>query len=154
MTLPPKQHASNGRHRRHHRAPLPRRLAWHDGAPATAEARHAARAFLDDAGSAGWARPTDHASETIQLVVSELLTNAHQHAPGPCGLHLEMDQSATGCLARITVWDTSPHPPAPQLPDPHRIGGRGLTIVQALSSHVSVDTHPSGKQVKADIALP
>ncbi|USQ85795.1 hypothetical protein NFX46_19815 [Streptomyces phaeoluteigriseus] len=65
-----------------------------------------------------------------------------------------MDRSAAGRrLARITVWDTSPHPPAPQPPDPQRIGGQGLRIVQAVS-RLTVDAHPAGKRVRAEIELP
>ncbi|WP_327720373.1 ATP-binding protein [Streptomyces sp. NBC_00490] len=153
MTIPLMKQASDGHHRSDDRDPLPRRLIWHDGAVTSAAARQAALALLDEAGSAGLARPMDSACETVQLVVSELVTNARQHAPGPCGLHLELDRSAAGRLARITVWDTSPHPPAPQPPNPQRIGGQGLRIVQAVS-RLTVDAHPAGKRVRAEIELP
>ncbi|WP_254402321.1 ATP-binding protein [Streptomyces sp. AC555_RSS877] len=153
MTSPLMQQASDGHHRSDHRDPLPRRLIWHDGAATSAAARQAALAFLDEARSAGLAPPTDYAAEKVQLVVSELVTNARQHAPGPCGLHLELERSAACRLARVTVWDTSPHPPAPQPPDPQRIGGQGLRIVQAVSRRLTVDAHPAGKRVQADIEL-
>ncbi|MGW0336642.1 ATP-binding protein [Streptomyces sp. NPDC003011] len=157
MAIPLIRHASDRHHRSaDHRDPLPRRLTWHDGTATSAAARQAALAFLDEAQSTGWTRPTDSATETaVQLVVSELVTNARQHAPGPCGLHLELGRSAADRrLARITVWDTSPHPPAPQPPDPQRIGGQGLRVVQAVSRRLTVDAHPAGKQVRAEIELP
>ncbi|GGV73969.1 hypothetical protein GCM10010277_87900 [Streptomyces longisporoflavus] len=50
--------------------------------------------------------------DVVQLVVSELVTNAYKHAPGPCLLDLEVD----GGSVKICVWDagtTLPtiHPP-------------------------------------------
>jgi hypothetical protein len=145
--------ASDGHHRSEDRDPPPRRPIWPDGAATSAAARQAALTFLDDAVSAGWDRPTDRACETVRLLVSEPVTDARKHPSGPCGLHLELDRSAAGRLARITVWDTSPHPPAPHPFNPKRIGGQGLRIVQAVSRCLTVDAHPAGNRVRAEIEL-
>ncbi len=57
----------------------------------------------------------------VQLVVSELVTNACKFAPGPCLLNLEMDQGAV----QVTVWDTDPSLPVARAADPGRVGQHG-----------------------------
>lgn len=107
-----------------------------------AAARNATSAFLDD--QAPPTRPTYH--DDVLLVVSELVTNAVRHAPGPLifGLTLLRDG------IEITVRDTDPRTPAPRTPDLD--GGRGWPIVQSLARDVQVFLHDDGKTVRAELA--
>ncbi|MGW2897511.1 ATP-binding protein [Streptomyces sp. NPDC001212] len=65
----------------------------------------------------------------VQLLVSELVTNAPKYAPGPCMLTLE----ATGGAVGVTVWDSEPTLPTARAADPGRVGRHGLEIVLAVS---------------------
>jgi anti-sigma regulatory factor (Ser/Thr protein kinase) len=83
------------------------------------------------------------------LVVDELVSNAHRHGEGPrvCRLSLV---SQGGCL-RVEVDDTSPAHPRIRPPD--ESGGRGLILVDRLSSAWGVTRHPRHKTVWAELAL-
>lgn len=96
----------------------------------------------------------DHRSlglvEDVGLVVSELATNAIRHANTPFTVALErVDQSM-----RLTVTDGSPVPPV-QLPtDLLNTGGRGLSMVDVVSSDWGVIRRGAeGKSVWASFAL-
>src|SRR4051794_40625275 len=67
-------------------------------------------------------------SEDAQLVVTELVTNALQHAGGKIDVCLELDDESL----RISVVDPEPQR-LPTLGKPHGDGGYGLNIVSALS---------------------
>jgi anti-sigma regulatory factor (Ser/Thr protein kinase) len=77
-------------------------------------------------------------SDSIELLVSELVTNAVQAAAGrddqaPVRLRL----SSHNARLLIEVWDADPQPPAPKdhgTPDALEEGGRGLFLVAALST--------------------
>jgi anti-sigma regulatory factor (Ser/Thr protein kinase) len=107
-----------------------------------AEAREAAVAFLR--------LHVPHARTTFRddvlLVISELVTNAVRHAPGPLTLKLGLLPGGIG----ITVRDTSPSPPHSRTPD--RTGGRGWPIVQSLARRVRVVPGPNGKTVHVELA--
>ncbi len=114
-----------------------------DGAPGCiAEARETAAAFLGH--HAQPARRTFH--DDLLLVVSELVTNAVRHAPGPFVLELGLVPGGI----EIAVRDTSPHPPHFRTPD--RTGGRGWTIIQTLARRVRVVPCHDGKTVHAEMA--
>jgi anti-sigma regulatory factor (Ser/Thr protein kinase) len=74
-----------------------------------------------------------HLTEGIELLVSELTTNALQAsapiADATIGLWLASDCER----AVILVWDPSPQPPTPANPGQDAEDGRGLLLVQALS---------------------
>lgn len=75
------------------------------------------------------------------LVVSELVTNAVVHAPGPCVLHVGYDH---GALA-IAVRDTSPALPVPRVPNPAAAdGGFGWHLLTSLTSRIDVQPHADG----------
>ncbi|GKQ33988.1 ATP-binding protein [Streptomyces sp. A012304] len=84
-----------------------------------------------------------------QLVVSELVTNALRHAPGPVLLHLRV----AGDTVEIAVWDSDPTPPVPRGADPTRVGQHGLEIVMAVAQHFDVVTEPVGKRIVARLRL-
>lgn len=86
-------------------APLRYSAAWHTADASIADARTAVRALLAQA----YHDPHHRPSQDAQLVVSELVTNALRHAPGPGGLALEVAPDAA--LLRIAVSDSSPARP-------------------------------------------
>jgi len=75
----------------------------------------------------------DHLTDSTELLVSELTTNALQAsapiADAVIGLWLASDCEHTVIL----VWDPSPQPPAPANPGEDTENGRGLLLVEALS---------------------
>lgn len=86
---------------------------------------------------------------SVQLVVTELVTNAHKYAPGPCLLDLELTDGAV----EISVWDSEATLPVPQSPDPGRVGQHGLEIVIALCQSFEMRREPVGKRIRATITL-
>nr|BFD87505.1 hypothetical protein StreXyl84_69060 [Streptomyces sp. Xyl84] len=118
-----------------------------------AEARACAAAFFSRfsrGGAAGHRSPVpERVVGLVQLVVSELVTNACKYAHGPVVLRL--------CLAagtvRVEVGDSAPVFPTAQDPDPHRVGRHGLEIVRAVASVLTVRSERGGKTVVAHIPL-
>ncbi|MFJ8111790.1 ATP-binding protein [Streptomyces sp. NPDC096132] len=84
-----------------------------------------------------------------QLVVSELVTNALRHAPGPVLLQLRIADDTV----EIVVWDTDPVLPVPRPPDPTRVGGHGLEIVRAVAQELDALREPVGKRIIARLGL-
>ncbi|MET8453961.1 hypothetical protein [Streptomyces sp. NPDC005209] len=70
----------------------------------------------------------------VQLVVSKLVTNARKYAPGPCLLTLEIN----GGAIEVTVWGSTPTPPAILAPDPDRPAWAG----ERRSRHPAPPGHP------------
>ncbi|TWV33679.1 ATP-binding protein [Streptomyces misionensis] len=123
------------------------RRDWTTGTCSGADARAAVAALLGSAHPA----PVRRSVQDAQLVVSELVTNAAKHAPGPCALGLELLPGARAL--RISVTDTSREPPRPRPPDPTRVGGHGLHLVTVLSRDLEVTMLPEGKRVTATVPL-
>lgn len=104
---------------------------------AVTQARDHVRAFLTT---------QDHAvaPATLRdslLVVSELVTNAVVHAPGPCLLCVRYQDRAL----TIAVRDTSPSLPTPRDPDPAAAdGGFGWHLLTSLTSRIDVQPHADG----------
>jgi len=84
------------------------------------------------------------------LVVTELVTNAVTHGRSAFRLQL----SRTPGAFRIEVVDGGPGTPEPQPQDIDAEGGRGIMLVDAMSSSWGVENVPSGKLVWAEIAIP
>ncbi|MFH8798226.1 ATP-binding protein [Streptomyces sp. NPDC017936] len=127
--------------------PLQYSAAWDTTHTSIADARRAVRTLLARAGH----RPDRRPSQDAQLVVSELVTNAIRHAPGPGGLLLELTPDAT--LLRVTVRDSSPRPPRVRASDPGRPRGHGLRLVMGLCEQLQHITLTTGKQVVAQLRL-
>ncbi|MFD8812694.1 ATP-binding protein [Streptomyces sp. NPDC059627] len=122
-------------------------VAWGAACAPIADTRRAVRTFL-----ARQARgPDDGATQDAQLVVSELVTNAVRHAPGPGELLLELEPG-TGRLL-IAVRDCSPSAPRLREADPARVGGHGLRLVGLLCSRLWTVPEPPGKRVMAVLDL-
>jgi hypothetical protein len=87
--------------------------------------------------------------DLAQLVVSELVTNALKHAPGPVLLHLCIDDGTV----EIEVWDSDPALPLPRSADAERVGQHGLEIVMAVAQAFQARREPLGKRITARLAL-
>ncbi|MEU5701735.1 ATP-binding protein [Streptomyces aurantiacus] len=78
--------------------------------------------------------------DVVELLTSEMVTNAYRHTKGPASLRLSM---LGGGRLRVGVWDSCPHIPAP-FDEPPGVrctpapasaeGGRGLHIVRQCAS--------------------
>jgi serine phosphatase RsbU (regulator of sigma subunit)/anti-sigma regulatory factor (Ser/Thr protein kinase) len=89
-------------------------------------------------------------TDTVTLLASEMVTNAMVHTEGPATLELRRD----GDTVRLRVSDADTRPPqlreGPE-PDLESDGGRGMVLVEALSSSWGVEPSGSGKTVWADV---
>ncbi|MFK3735009.1 ATP-binding protein [Streptomyces sp. NPDC088090] len=120
-----------------------------EGSEDIALARDLARSFLTDVQAVHGLPVSPDAMSMVQLVVSELVTNARKYAPGPCLLNLEV----TGGVVQVSVWDSNPTPPSLLAPDPTRIGRHGLEIVMALGQSFAIHREPVGKRITTTITL-
>ncbi|MFJ4776367.1 ATP-binding protein [Streptomyces sp. NPDC088762] len=136
-----------GRHLMSGRLPMVS-AAFEDG-QAIADGRGLALSFLADVQAVHGLPVSEQVMGTVELVVSELVTNARKYAPGPYLLALEACEGAV----EVTVWDSEPTLPAVQASDPLRIGRHGLEIVMAVSRSFEVHREPVGKRIKAAVAL-
>jgi len=112
-------------------------------ADSSAEARVLAR---------DWASGLDEdAIFALELVVSELVTNAIRHGAGP--ITLSLSGAADGI--RVGVDDRGSGRPTPRVASVRAPGGRGLRLVDRLSSDWGVDSHSEGegKTVWAVVAV-
>ncbi|WOX17153.1 ATP-binding protein (plasmid) [Streptomyces sp. N50] len=113
------------------------------------EARGLATDFLRRAGTDHGVVVSARAADLARLVVSELVTNACKHAPGP----LRMELSITDDAVEVTVRDTARVQLLARAADPRRVGQHGLEIVMAVVQAFRVRLDPTGKSVTARIAL-
>jgi anti-sigma regulatory factor (Ser/Thr protein kinase) len=86
--------------------------------------------------------------DTVALIVTELVTNAVLHAQTDLRLTIETRHGRV----RIAVEDRAPSLPQPVHADPDALNGRGLALVEHLSSSWGVDASASGKVVWSEIA--
>ncbi|MFE9846254.1 ATP-binding protein [Streptomyces goshikiensis] len=120
-----------------------------DGVEPIAGARRAARGFMTAVQAVYGLPVSDRAMSVVELVVSELVTNAYKYAPGPCLLELEVGAG----VVDISVWDSAAQLPAVSAADPGRIGQHGLEIAMAVCRSFEVRREPVGKRVKVTIGL-
>jgi len=80
---------------------------------------------------------------SIELLVSELVTNAVLHASSAARL----DVHVTRGNIRVEVFDDDATLPELRTPDPRRAGGRGLQLVDAIASRWGSEPQLTGKVV-------
>lgn len=105
-------------------------------------ARAFARATLRD-----WRVGAEVADRAI-LLTSELVTNAVRHAGTRVILHLDRAEH----LLRVEVDDAAEQRPRRRRVDLLAEGGRGLELVDRLSSKWGVEGRPGGKRVWFELA--
>lgn len=85
--------------------------------------------------------------EPTLLVVTELLSNAVEHGGGPEQLSLTLADDAV----HVRVRDHGPDRPILRPVDPFQVRGRGLLLVDGLSSRWGWTDDPPGKVVWAEV---
>lgn len=134
------------------------------------ERRHAAFALDGDRGTILVARdhtrvflgeldPPVSPTTTVDvlMLVSELVTNAVRHAPGPCTLYLVHAAALDlgGLELTVAVSDTSTTAPTPRTPDLlEGSGGLGWHMVRRLTTFVRIHFVPArGKTIETTLAV-
>jgi anti-sigma regulatory factor (Ser/Thr protein kinase) len=114
--------------------------------PSPAQARRAAHSFATEAGLGP--RTAD-----LLLIVSELVTNAHRHGVPPVTVELCADDDRI--VVAVTDAGTGPADPFAGLVDPGASqGGRGLWIVEQISSATSARRQPRAFTFSAAVPTP
>jgi anti-sigma regulatory factor (Ser/Thr protein kinase) len=92
--------------------------------------------------------------DTLELLVSELVTNSVLHTGLPAGAPLNLDITHEAGHVRLAVGDGGSgfDPSAIGDGGPLAVGGRGLVIVAALSDAWGVERHTDGFTVWCEIA--
>ena len=120
---------------------------------------HAGRTFSADMSSPARVRrfvrralaqevPADRL-QTAELLASELATNAILHARTDFDLRLCL----TGRMLRVAVTDGSSRPPSPIVVDGDATSGRGLRLLDLLSTRWGTETTDTGKSVWFELTL-
>ena len=113
-----------------------------DDGPSLGAIRQSASAALNDI--------SDDAMEDVLLVLTELVSNAFDHGRHPRRVRLW--RSEVPCSVRVEVDDGTGTPP---IIGQSRLGGyrgRGLVIIESLSTVWGTTEHQAGKTVWAEIA--
>lgn len=85
---------------------------------------------------------TGMANQVIELLSSELLANAVLH--GPEGSAIGLQVAHTEAVVRVSVSDAGVSNPVVMHTEPSALNGRGMAIVEAMSSRWGVDEHRDG----------
>lgn len=96
----------------------------------------------------GWG-VAGEAAEPTRLVVTELVSNAMEHARAP----IELTVCLLGGSVRVEVHDAATDPPRQQPRDPWKERGRGLQLVDALCLRWGWTDDVDGKTVWADVPI-
>ncbi len=108
---------------------VPKDIEWR--LPRHARSVSRARALFREQ-AASWSIPQD-VTDTAELLLSELMTNAYRHAKTPAGREIRARCTLTDDRLRITVADADDTLPMPGSAYPDDETGRGLELVEALS---------------------
>jgi anti-sigma regulatory factor (Ser/Thr protein kinase) len=126
----------------------PARVRRDHAVSADPSASAAARRFLLD--TAGEWELSPELTEVAQLVVSELVSNAVEHAGTASTIKLEL----SGGRLKISVRDGSTTQPVARPLDMVSFRGRGLPLIDRVSEHWGIANHIDGKTVWAELAIP
>jgi len=80
--------------------------------------------------------------DEAELLVSELITNGVEHGAPPITLRVTCDGTSG---LRVAVRDGSPRPPQARDAGPEDDSGRGIALVDMLSTSWGVETSERGK---------
>jgi DNA-binding NarL/FixJ family response regulator len=84
---------------------------------------------------------------SVELLVSELVTNAVVHAESAPRIEIHLGRDAV----RVAVLDDDPALPRQRAPDEARPGGRGLRLVESISDRWGAERSDGGKVVWFEI---
>ncbi|MGP8300690.1 ATP-binding protein [Streptomyces inhibens] len=85
------------------------------------------------------------AAGSAKLLVSEVVANVYVHTDTPM---VHVDVTVSPSRIRVAVWDNAPGAcPAADPPSPEAEGGRGLLLVQSISSEWGVNW-PANNQLR------
>ncbi len=92
----------------------------------------------------GWGLPLpEEALRDVELLSSELITNAVSHTHAPCVVRVSWD----GDRLRVEVTDVSRELPAAGGIDLDATNGRGLFLVATLATDWGIEPDPAGKRI-------
>ena len=93
-------------------------------------------------------------ADDAEIITSELVTNAIQHARdnGTKTIGVTLTRPGNPAAVTVVVSDSSPHGPIKRERPPGSEQGRGLQIVEALSAHWGWHPQDGGKAVFAVLA--
>jgi len=94
--------------------------------------------------------PGSPEADTVELLVSEIATNALVHGAGDVRVRVLVLPDRV----RVEVDDDSPVAPVPRSAGPTAEGGRGLALVSALSAQWGVLSRPGSKTVWFEVQGP
>lgn len=94
---------------------------------------------------------TGMANQVIELLSSELLANAVLH--GPEGAAIGVQLRCADEVVRVSVSDQGQESPVVMHNEPSAPTGRGMAIVEAMSSRWGIEEHDDGKTVWFELDL-
>ncbi|WP_059006130.1 ATP-binding protein [Streptomyces specialis] len=99
------------------------------------------------------ARPDASQTDTLVLLVSELVTNAVVHTGRPAVLRLAVRRVPAGrdVPVRLEVVDVSSRAPRPRHAEGEDTGGRGLELVEVLADRWGWQHEGKGKRVWCEL---
>jgi anti-sigma regulatory factor (Ser/Thr protein kinase) len=112
--------------------------------PASAASPRAARRFVRDVLPV---LPDPESSDTVMLLVTEIVTNAVVHARSPVRVAVMVDDSQV----RVEVRDDAPQLPVLRPAAEEAFNGRGLLLLDRLSTQWGVEGDGYGKTVWFEI---
>lgn len=92
--------------------------------------------------------------DAVELLATELVTNAVRHSGATDNEPIRLTTEMTGGCVRVTVTDPGPvFSHAPYTEDPMREDGRGLFLVEQVSSRWGIQRH-GGNEVWFELEVP